>query len=240
MSKLSFRSVLLIVALIFVVSLQVVAAGVETIDAYILTKDAVKIKQAISLLEDSIQKNPSDGQTQWLMAKAHLYLGDQTDEGRLAIFEAGKSYAEAAVELLPESPHTHYWLSALIGRIGQTRGVLSSLFMVRPMKDALDRVLELDENYADAHWVLSQLYQEAPGFPLSIGNKKLALEHVTIAVNLDPNNVEYQLQLARALEYNNRNAEALAVVDDLLKMPALEKEPEIKADAQALQAKLGK
>lgn len=236
------RSVYMLVLLVIllVASLPVKAVPLETIDTFIVTKEIPEIKKAISLLGEHLTENPNDGRALWMMAKAHLYLGDEIEEDKLAAFEAGKEYAEQAVKLLPQSADAHYWVAALIGRVGQTRGILSSLFMVRPMKNALDRVLELDEDYADAYWVLSQLYHEAPGFPLSIGSKKLALENAQIALNLDPDNVEFQLQLAKALEYNGDKRAAVETLNELLTMPALKDEPKIKKEAEELLAQLTK
>lgn len=223
---------LLAAALLVLAGLPLQAAQLEQIDQLILTKDLAKIQEAAALLEERLEKNPEDGETLWLLSKAYLYLGDRTADGKLEVFEKGKEYADRAVEVLPNSPHAHYWQSALIGRIGQTRGILSSLFMVRPMKDALDRVLELDENYAPAHWVLSQLYHQAPGFPLSIGSKKLALEHAQRAVALEPEDLEFQLQLAVALEYNGKKGEALELLEGLRSNPKLNSDPELAAQVE--------
>lgn len=227
----------LLLSLVLMVSFQVTAATLGEIDNLIETKDVAKIREAIVLLEAELTKRPQDGDVLWMTAKAHLYLGDRTED-KLPVLEKGKTYSEAAIEQLPNSPHGYYFQSALIGRIGQTKGILNSLFMVRPMKNALDRVLELDPNYADAHWVLSQLYQEAPGFPLSIGNKKLALEHAQIALDLNQAKLEYQLQYINALQYNGKKAEALALLTDFLNKPELAKEPEIKEEADNLFKKL--
>lgn len=225
--------------LLLIVSFQVQAANIADIDLLILTKKEEAIKEAIQRLEQELDVTPQNGELLWFMAKAKLYLGDQM-ENKLSIYEEGKTYADAAVEQSPNSPHSHYWQSVLIGRIGQTRGVLSSLSMVRPMKNALERVLDLDPDYADAHWVLSQLYQEAPGFPLSIGNKKLALEHAQKAVELDPLNLEYQLQLINALEHNGQKDAALELLTTFLKNPELLKEPTIKSQAETLLHKLNR
>lgn len=232
------KLLLSITTLVLVAATWVQAANLKDIDKLILTKDTVKIKQAISQLEDELREKPQNANTLWMMAKAYLYLGDRTKDGQLAVFEQGKAYADQAVEILPTSPHTHFWQSALIGRVGQTRGIFSSLFMVRPMKDALDRALELDQNYADAYWVLSQLYEQAPGFPLSIGNKKLALEHAKKAVELDPNYVEYQLQLVVVLNLNGQKDEATLLLTDLLTWPTLHQDPELHTEAKDFFAKL--
>lgn len=224
-------------ALLLTFTLSVHAADYAELDALILTKDVPKIQSAIDGLKELLGQNPDDGEALWLLSKAYLYLGDRTEEGRLKVFETGKKYADQAVETVPDNPHAHYWLSALLGRIGQTRGILSSLSMVRPMKEALDRVLELDENYAAAYWVLSQLYQQAPGFPLSIGNKKLALENARRAVELAPEDLEFQLQLAKALEHNGQKAEAKAVLEEIRSNPRLKDDSDLQKEAEELHAK---
>lgn len=230
----------MLTAVILLGVLPLQAADYAQFDALIESKDVGKISRAIEQLEALVSKDPSDGQALWLVSKAYLYLGDRTEEGRLEVFEKGKEYADRAVEVLPNSPDAHYWLSALIGRIGQTRGILSSLFMVRPMKDALDRVLELDPNYAPAYWVLSQLYQQAPGFPLSIGNKKLALENAQRAVELAPDELEFQLQLARALDHNGQKEEGRKLLQEVRANPKLEEDPDLlkEVEEQAAEWKL--
>lgn len=225
--------VIVVLTLILALCVQAHGADFEAIDELIETKNVSRIREAIDRLETHLKGNSQDGEALWRTAKAYLYLGDRVDDDKLEVFETGKAYAETAVEFLPTSPHPHFWQAALTGRIGQTRGILSSLFMVRPMKDALDQALELDENYADAHWALSQLYHQAPGFPLSIGSKKSALQHAERAIELDPGNLDYQLQLALALEYNGRKDEAISVLESLLVDPALNQEPELRAEAEA-------
>jgi tetratricopeptide (TPR) repeat protein len=221
-------------------ALPVHALDYAQVDALIISKDVAEIERAIEMLEEHLGQQPQDGEALWLAGKAYLYLGDRTDGDRLRVFEKGKEYTDKAVELVPDSPDAHYWLAALIGRIGQTRGILSSLFMVRPMKDALDRALELDENYAPAYWVLSQLYQQAPGFPLSIGSKKQALENAQRAVELEPQNLEFQLQLARALDHNGKEKEARDLLQQIRSNPALKADPEIlqEVEEQASEWKL--
>lgn len=240
MLKRTSFTLVIIIALALVLSPAVFAFDYAGAEALIESEEVPKIQDAIKRLETQLQKNPKDGEALWLIAKAYLYLGDRIEENKLETFETGKEYADAAVEFLPASPHPHFWQASLMGRIGQTRGILSSLFMVKPMKEALDKALELDASYADAHWVLSQLYHQAPGFPLSIGNKKLALEHAEKSIELDPGNLEYQLQLAVALEYNGRKNEAVQVLDDLLANPALREHPELKAEAEGYRAKWSK
>lgn len=238
MSKLLIKGTVVLLCIFLLGVLPAAAVNLEAVERQILTKRVPQIEAAIASLTAHLESNPDDGQALWLISKAYLYLGDQIGENVLETFEKGKTYADRAVEVLPDSPDAHFWLASLIGRIGQTRGILQSLFMVRPMKDALDRVLELDVNYADAYWVLSQLYEQAPGFPLSIGNKKLALETAYKSIELDAENIEYPIQLARALDRNRRREEAIEVLEELLTRPALALDADVKEEAEELLADL--
>ncbi len=207
--KTTFRKLVIVRSLILVAALPAAAIDVDALDQAIETKQVPNIEAVIAELTEHLEKEPDDSDALWLISKAYLFLGERITDDVLATFEKGKEYADRAVEIAPNSPHAHFWQASLIGRIGQTRGILQSLFMVRPMKDALDRVLELDENYADAYDVLSQLYEEAPGFPLSIGNKKLAWDMADSAVELYQEQKEYPSAVSRGLNIHGRRESAV-------------------------------
>ena len=67
--------------------------------------------------------------------------------------------------------------------------------------DELKRVLALDETYdqAGVHRVLGRIYFEAPAWPISVGDKKKSLSHLTTAVRLAPGNSTNHLYLAETL-----------------------------------------
>lgn len=213
-------------------------AVLQEVNGLLAAKQVGTIEQAIELLEAALANAPGDGVLLWTMAKAYLYLADRSDDQKLALYEKGKAYADQAVKAVPDNPHAHYWQGALIGRIGQTRGVLNSLFMVRPLQEAMERVLELDDQYADAHYVLSSLYDQAPGWPLSIGNKNKALEHIEIALAIDPDNPEYKVQYAAVLLSHKRRDEAREALMEAFESPEMEIDEVLRQDAEALLAKL--
>ncbi len=214
------------------------AATTEQAKELIQTRAVHHIEEAIDMLHEHLEANPDDGDALWVMAKAHLYLGDRVEEDPLDIYKAGQGYAERAVEILPQSPHAHYWLASLMGRVGQTQGVLNSLAMVRPVQELLEKTLELDEEYADAYFVLSMLYQEAPGWPLSIGSRSKSLENAEKAVELDPDDLDFQLQLAEAHIHNRNDRQAIRVLERLLDADEIAEYPDIKDSAKELLADL--
>lgn len=116
--------------------------------------------------------------------------------------------------------------------------MLNSLFMVKPLQETMELVLELDSNYADAHYALSNLYDQAPGWPLSIGNKNKALEHIEKALAIDPDNPEYKVQYATVLLSHKRRDEARTVLMEAFESPEMEIDEILRNDAEALLEKL--
>ena len=111
----------------------------------------------------------------WRMGETYLNMGDDLedkgqDDRRLACYEQGEEYADMAIAADPSNHVSYYIKSANIGRWGQTKGILSSLFKADDMRDALILGVRKKDDYADAWNVLSMLYAQVPGRPLSFGN----------------------------------------------------------------------
>jgi tetratricopeptide (TPR) repeat protein len=112
----------------------------------------------------------------WRLSRAALNLGDRAEEqgaGKdelIAMFEKGQRYADEAIQHDQKNYLGYYWKSANIGRWGQTKGILDSLFKAGPMKDLLKRAVELEPDHSQSYYVLGQLYDQVPGFPISFGN----------------------------------------------------------------------
>lgn len=228
--------------LVLLLSVNVYAEGTPVIDevqVLLSHKRLPSIESAIDKLESILADEPDNGTALWVMAKAKLYLGDRVEKDkRLEIYESGKEFAEQATEIATNSADAYYWLAALTGRVGQTKGILNSLFMIGPLKEALDSAIELDADFADPYFAMSQLYQQAPGWPLSLGNKDLALEYAEKAVELDPGDPEFQVQLARVLVDHKRHDEALELLEIALESPEMEIDLILKAEAEELYAKI--
>jgi tetratricopeptide (TPR) repeat protein len=124
----------------------------------------------------------------WRIARAHYWVGDHTPDKaeKKRIFEQGIYYAKKAVEFAPDKPEGHYWLGICYGVYGEAKGVLKSLSLVKPIKAAMNKVLELDPAYDDGgpDRVLGRVYHELPGF--AGGSKKKSLEHLLRSKELGP------------------------------------------------------
>lgn len=216
---------------IFIMSLILLSSPVFAEEDLITTIDELwanreemqSVKDSIALIEEALTEKERS-ELYWRQARNYYWLGEKREveiKEQLEYYEKGEEYAEKAVELNPQCPDCHYWHAVLIGKVGETRGILQSLFMVRPMYNALSKVLELDNEYASAHYVLGILYRKVPRWPLSIGNLDSSLEHALKAVEYDPDNLEFQLGLAEAYLARREHDKAREILEMILEAPVM-------------------
>lgn len=175
-------------------------------------------KQAGQIYEELYAKYPTNYEVMWKMARFYEKVAPNATDP-LAVFEKGKAIAEKTATMYPNKVEGHYWYASLIGRVGEKKGILNSLFMVKPMKEELDRCVAIDPKFPDAYYVLGMLYWKVPGWPLSIGDKKLAVEYAAKSVELKPTSFLFQWSLYEAYEAAGKKTEATAVLEHIIKMP---------------------
>lgn len=181
-------------------------------------------ERALALFERVVDGEPEHVLAHIRMAELHYWLVEVVeDEGveKLPVLQEGLEIAKRATELDPNEPEAYYWVGVLTGRVGEERGILQSLFMVTDIMDAVDRTLELDPNHAGAHLIASQVYRKAPGWPLSVGDRKKSVEHGEEAVRLGPDKTTHVLNLAEAYLNDRKPTEARELLQQVLDMPFL-------------------
>ena len=160
-------------------------------------------EQSRAFLEASLGEatgGQEQSQLYWRLARTWLDLGDLAEdkgvkgEALLAFFAKGEGLAQKAIELDPENYLAYYWKCANIGRWGQIKGVFNALGKVKPMRDLLQKTLQLRPEHSDSYYVLGQLYEQAPGPPLSIGDKDGAVSLGRKSVDLRAEQVSAGLE----------------------------------------------
>ncbi len=151
-----------------------------------------------------------DAECDWaygLLSEINYWLGEYADdEDKLAFFDEGVECGKSGIEINEDSLEANFWLSVNYGSYGQEKGIMQSLTLITPIKNAAERAIDLDESYFyGGPWrVLGRLYHKAPGFPFSIGSTKKAVECLEKAVELGPKFYLNRLFLAEAY-ISNRN-----------------------------------
>jgi len=161
-------------------------------------KDMSAAKEAEALYHKAIGQMDNRYEAFWRLSRILYYIGEHTEKKKekKSIFAQGVYYAERAIDLEPEKPDGHYWHGVNNGKYGETRGVLKSLFLVKPIKRAMNKVIELDRSYEEGgpDRVLGRVYFKLPGF--AGGSKEKSLEHLLKSKEYGPNDAVTRIYLA--------------------------------------------
>lgn len=186
------RRVSLVLLMLVLLAGAVVAQLSEKIEQADALNDDDRPREAIEVLEDALSDargGAERAEVYWRLARSTLNYGDQRkDAGAseaelLPIFEQGEQYGIQAVEADPNNHLCYYWQSANVGKWGQTKGVLNSLFRAGDMRDLLTSAIEIEPEHADSYYVLGQLYAQVPGF-VSFGNDDYAVSLARRSIDL--------------------------------------------------------
>jgi tetratricopeptide (TPR) repeat protein len=185
--------------------------------------DYAKAKEARRKYEEALAVGENAYEANWKLARVCYWIGDHTGAKDLkkAILLAGVEYAKKAIELDPQKPDGHFWLGVNYGVYGEAKGVLKSLALVKPIKEAMRRVLEIEPAYdrGGADRVLGRVYHEVPGF--AGGSEKTSLEHLLKAVAYGPRVGLNLLYLADTYISLKRFDEARQALETILAMEPL-------------------
>jgi len=209
---------MLIATLLFVVTATSVDSACERA-AFVLFnrhQNPSWLDSAGQMLAQIRAAEPTHERCLCLWSRFHAQKGDnaRTNKEKLAFYARAKAIAETLIQVNDANPDGHIWWGVAQGRIGQTRGVLNSLFMVAGLKRAFNRTLELDSGHATAWDALGVLYYELPGF--AGGSLTLSEQYLRRGIAADPNYALTRLDLAKVLIKRKRWAEARAELRKLL------------------------
>lgn len=161
-------------------------------------QDMATAKEAMDKYLQALRKNDSQYEALWRISRILYYIGMHTQKKKdqQIMFSQGIYYGKKAVEAEPERPEGHYWLGVNYGKYGEVKGVLKSLSLVKPIKEKMNKVIELDRGFegGGADKVLGRVYFKLPGF--AGGDNQKSLEHLLKAKEFDPGDPLTRLYLA--------------------------------------------
>jgi tetratricopeptide (TPR) repeat protein len=151
-----------------------------------------KHTEARDLAEEALAAAETDAERAaalWRLARARLnrvdlglYAGNVSeDEAREALGRATEEAGEA-VEIDDTLARAYFWRGASRAKQGELRGVLNALFMADDVRDDAERAVELDPSYSNSYYMLGQLYDRVPGFPVSFGDNNQSVSYSREAV----------------------------------------------------------
>ena len=218
------NKLIIVILMIFCFSFFILAQEKTLIqqgdELYAQREDLSKAEEAIKKYQDAITKGENKYEAFWKIAKTLYYIGSHKTKKKekQRIFSQGIYYAKKAVELEPEKPEGIFWLATLRGVWGETRGVLRSLFLVKPIMNGYRKVLkiapELEGGGADR--ALGRVYYKLPGF--AGGSKKKSLEHLLRSKKICPTNPLTRIYLAETYLALKEKDKAKKELEELIAM----------------------
>lgn len=182
---------------------------------------------------------PGDFEAAWKLARARYWLGGHApEEQRKAMLEAGIDAARAAVAAQPSRPEGHFWLAANMGALAESFGLRQGLKYRGDIKDELEKVLAIDPAFqaGSADRALGRWYYKVPA--LFGGSKSKSETHLRRSLTYDPESTASLYFLAETLFARDRDAEAIAALEQVLAAPLdpewAPEDREFKAKARAL------
>jgi tetratricopeptide (TPR) repeat protein len=174
------------------------------------------LDSAYNLLAAVHKADPRNEHYLYLWSRGHVQKGDdaRTKAEKLRNFGRAKAIAETLIAQNDRNDEGHCWWGVAQGRIGQTRGVLNSLFMVSGLKKAFSRAIELNPKHPTALDAFGVLYYELPGF--AGGDLARAERYFRRSIESAPNYTLARLDLAKVYIRQKRWLAARAQLDTLL------------------------
>ncbi len=186
---------------------------IPALPQYLERSDALSLAdrnmESLNLLTEMLPTVKSDqerAEIYWRLSRDTIidtdnrrYAGESI-ETLLSLYEKGESYADQSIALDPNNLKGYYLKACNIGRRENARGTLASLSQADLMRRLLVKVAQAEPQAAGPWYVLSQLYAQAPGWPVSFGNPVWAVSLGRKALDAESDApLDYSIQLARHL-----------------------------------------
>lgn len=148
-----------------------------------------------------LEQAPTNNTAAWQFGRACFDWAEfaTNDTQRADIARQGIAACRTAVARDTHLAAAAYYLGMNLGQLARTKN-LGALRLVAEMETLFETARKLDEHfdYAGPDRNLGLLYLEAPGWPVSVGNRGKARQHLERAVKLSPDHPENRLNLLEA------------------------------------------
>jgi tetratricopeptide (TPR) repeat protein len=206
-------------------------AGEKTAEVAELIKkgDAVYAKrfsdkvtwEAIGHYREALKLDPKSFDALWRLGRAFFWLTDNTEEKakKRDQGDTGYKYAVEAAKLKPNRVEGHFFAALCIGEFSKGIGILTALRqgIEKKFREPLDQALRIQRGYdaGGPDRAYGVFFHSLP-WPKRDNDK--AVEHLNLALKVDPNVARTHFYLAQVLEATGKKDEARQHLDTCLKI----------------------
>ncbi len=211
--------IFLLAILLVVLTGKTAPAGQTEIDKrYQQAKTLKEFERVTDEIRKSLEKEPSNPQWRWRLARSHYAIAKRTEDEDIAIhhYDLCIEHSSRTLKMQPDSAVGHFFRAICRGKQGEMKGMWSSLGIIDPFEEDMKKALELDPTIQNGgpNRALGKLYLELPFF--LGGSTDQSIYHLKEAVRLSPGYAENHLGLAQAYYAKNNFTSARKSLSTLL------------------------
>lgn len=161
----------------------------------------------------------------WRLSKCLADAADslKSDDAKEAMFLRARAAADSALAVRKNGMNAYVRRAIANGKLGLFRGVFSVGELVQQVRDDCEKAIDLNNDspyvLALAHYILGRLHMKVSEkpylvrWPLGLGFADIddAIDHLGEAAKIQPNNIRFRIDYARALiredEYDDARAQ---------------------------------
>jgi len=168
------------------------------------------------ILDSLVAFDSTDSQALWRLGRYYYEVGSgsKVKKDKLANLYRARTLLEKSLGHNERNHEAHFFRGATLGRIGQVRGKMKSLFLIKPIKHSFRRSLELDCRYVRTLGGLGTLYDELPG--VVGGDQARAIRYFDQAIATDSNYTYAYVALSRTYSSSHRKELAQPLLERVL------------------------
>ncbi|MDE0098800.1 MAG: tetratricopeptide repeat protein [Truepera sp.] len=139
------------------------AVALADVEAGDRAYDSGAFPRAIAAYRESVERDPTDVEARYKLARALSTLADTLDESeaRAGYVEAAE-HARAAITIDPEDPEAQVELARALGRFAELTGPFRALDLANEVRRRLELALELDPDHSGALHGLAMWHFNVP------------------------------------------------------------------------------
>ena len=183
--------------------------------------DLNKALEAINAYKEVLKQKPDDVGAAVRIANGYWWIGKNSTENKdkMTFHDKGVEAGKQAIQINDKEAGAHYWLAVNWAEYGKAKGILKSLFLIKPIQQELNKVKNLDEKYLNGGFyrVNGKVYCEVPG--LLGGDRKKCYEYYKKSIEIAPQHLVNHLFLAEAYFEDKDKEKAREEINFILNAP---------------------
>jgi tetratricopeptide (TPR) repeat protein len=179
---------------------------------------------ALMLLSNTAHSNNLAAQIDYIESEWAKIYYSPTESDKALNYKTLLNRTRSLLKQNKEASDLLFWEAVLISSAAEHSDPLNALASIETARKLLLKTIEIDPNtmQGSAYVTLGSLYYQAPGWPISFGDKNKAEEFLKKALKINPNSLDANYFYADYLILQNKPIKAIEYLKKTLQLPIRE------------------